>query len=522
MIDSSSRIRAIIIFALVIPLALILGYSLATPLDFSTLGIVGSILALLCLPLILRWHHFLLFLSWNLGALVFFLPGRPEFWIFMSLLSLTITLGQRAISTSLEMVPPPMVLWPLLFLLAVVVATAKLTGGIGLGSLGGGLAGGRHYLLIICAILGFVAMTTHQIPKSKVYVYSGAYLLGGMTTLIGLMVPLLGSSGAVLFAIFPVDMATYESQIQSNSLTDHIGRYYAVSAGLNCMFYYLLARYGVRNLLTGRNWLRLLVATACFGGGLMGGFRTFLIGAILTVFFIFWLDGMLRSRYVIIPILALTCCLLALPFARNLPISIQRSISFLPVDVDPMARMAAESTTTWRIELWKLLLPDIPKYFWLGKGLGIKVSEMDQGVDLAMGGETRDPYSSFILTGDYHNGPLSVIIPFGIWGMIGWIWFIAGAGRALYLNYRYGDIELRIINTYIFATFCSSTVVFFTIFGGFYGGLAGFTGLVGLSISLNGGIKRAAKTNESALTKNERVRKFARFQPLLVDHSKLQ
>ncbi len=94
------------------------------------------------------------------------------------------------------------------------------------------------------------------------------------------------------------------------------------------------------------------------------------------------------------------------------------------------------------------------------------------------------------MVGDYHNGPLSVIIPFGIWGVIGWLWFLATATRALYLNYRNSDPQLKTINRFLFAYFVARIIFFFFIFGGFYSDLAIFTGIVGLSISLNNGIRK--------------------------------
>jgi hypothetical protein len=96
------------------------------------------------------------------------------------------------------------------------------------------------------------------------------------------------------------------------------------------------------------------------------------------------------------------------------------------------------------------------------------------------------------LSGDYHSGPLSVIIPFGIWGTVIFLWLLGAAGRAIYRNWRYGDPELRIINTFLLALFVAKVLVFFFIFGGFAGDVQMFAGYVGLSISLNGGVAKPA------------------------------
>ena len=106
-----------------------------------------------------------------------------------------------------------------------------------------------------------------------------------------------------------------------------------------------------------------------------------------------------------------------------------------------------------------------------------------------------------MVAGDYHNGPLSIVIPFGIWGLIGFGWFLVAASRFLYHNYRFGDPALQRINTLLLAVFLAKIVFFFLIFGALYSDLYAFTGLAGLSASLNGppGAKVEAESAEQAL-----------------------
>jgi O-antigen ligase len=92
------------------------------------------------------------------------------------------------------------------------------------------------------------------------------------------------------------------------------------------------------------------------------------------------------------------------------------------------------------------------------------------------------------IAGDYHNGPLSVIIPFGIWGVLAFLWFLIAGVRVLWRNYRHGDLELRILNTYLLSTFLVSIITFTFVFGAISTGLVAFTGVLGLSVALNGGV----------------------------------
>ena len=97
-----------------------------------------------------------------------------------------------------------------------------------------------------------------------------------------------------------------------------------------------------------------------------------------------------------------------------------------------------------------------------------------------------------MLAGDYHNGPLSVIIPFGIFGSLAFAWFLWAGCRVTYQNFLFGDPAFHRINTFLFVFFLVKIVFFMTVFGGLVVDLTMFVGLVGLSISLNGGVAKRA------------------------------
>ena len=99
-------------------------------------------------------------------------------------------------------------------------------------------------------------------------------------------------------------------------------------------------------------------------------------------------------------------------------------------------------------------------------------------------------YAGAILSGDYHSGPFSVYMIFGIWGTLAFLAFVSVALRALYLNYRYGPDELRVINRFLFAYFLGRLIFFLGAFGTMSYDLYLFTGTVGLSVALNKGICR--------------------------------
>jgi hypothetical protein len=135
---------------------------------------------------------------------------------------------------------------------------------------------------------------------------------------------------------------------------------------------------------------------------------------------------------------------------------------------------------------------DVPKYFWLGKGYAINVRDLEMAqfrrFDRLRGQGELTPGELAELAGDYHNGPLSIIVPLGVWGAIGVLWFWYAAWRVLVRNYRYGPPELKTVNTFLLALFCARVVHFLVVFGAFYAEFYYFTGLVGFSVALNRGV----------------------------------
>src|SRR3954469_17657114 len=115
--------------------------------------------------------------------------------------------------------------------------------------------------------------------------------------------------------------------------------------------------------------------------------------------------------------------------------------------------------------MWRQVLPDVPKYILLGKGFGITATDMrqnlsggpNQGLSFSAEGSAR--------AGDFHNGPLSLVIPFGIWGAIAFTWFLIVSLKVLYRNQKYGAPHLQTINTLLFALFVVKTLFFYLIFG---------------------------------------------------------
>jgi hypothetical protein len=489
--NAPAILKSLVVYAICVPLAVWLGWMLTDMdrMDRTDLISVGGLLLLLALPILLRWHHLLLVLCWNLSAMMFFLPGSPMIGIPMIFLSFLLSILQRAVSRDMRFLSAPAITWPMLFIAAVVYFTGKLSGGFGLRSLGSDVMGGKKYAFIFVAIMGYFALTSRRIPPRQVWLYLMLFFLPGCVGAIGDLAGFLPSSFNFLFQIFPANGFNLNDQgpdgpgLRLSGIMHLSGTFFII----------LLARYGLRGIfLSGRLWRPTLFFT-CFVFSLAGGFRNALIGTLCFLSIMFYLEGLQRTK--LLPALVLVGILglmFLIPFADKLPYGFQRSISFLPVKVSYEARQNAEASTDWRLQIWKAVLPQVPQYLLLGKGYALSQSDFSDMTGHFRNIDAADWGSA--IAGDYHSGPLSTIIPLGIWGMIGYLWMVIGGVWVLYNNYRYGDPALRTINTYFLAWHISSVLMFIVVVGAFSSDMMGYAATLGMAVSLNGGMcRRPAK-----------------------------
>jgi len=484
--------KSLIIFGICIPLALLVGYLLATPTDLMSFAAIGIVVLLLAIPLLLRWHYPALLVCWNANVTVFFLPGQPTLWMLLAGVSLFFTALACIMDKQIRFQNVRAITWPLVFLTLVILVTAKLTGGIGLRSLGGGVYGGKRLVFILAAIVGYYAISSQRIPIEKAARYTGLFFLSGMTGAVSNLIYLAGPAFYFLFIFFPVDNAISQAMedFSTTGVDVHFGRLPGVTVAGMSVFYFMLSRYGIRGIMDVRRPWRILVMLVCFALSLLGGFRSAVIIFALICLAQFYFEGLFRSRLFLVLVIAFVLGGTGLvAFATKLPLSVQRSLTILPaIDLDPAARADAAASLGWRVEMWKILLPQVREYLWLGKGYALSPSDMYLVEESLRRGLAKD-YEMALLVGDYHSGPLSILIPFGIAGLLGFLWLMVASIRLLYRNHRFSDPALQNINTFLLSYFVARAVFYFVGFGGFNSDLALFLGVVALSIALNGGVR---------------------------------
>jgi len=382
--------RAQLVYVLCLPLAVVLGYLLADPMQLGSVAIIGVVLGVLCVPIFIRWYHPLLILGWLSAVQPFFLPGQPSLWMLLALAGIIFALLNRFVSPDARFIEVP----------------------------GSSSYGSRSYFWLILAIAGFFAMTSQRIPKHRATLFTSLYFLAGLTALIPNLAGFGGRATEFLFYLFAPTFAG--EQLTAGSITSSgIVRLGGLSVSCTALLCALLARYNVREIFDiGRPW-RLAILLVAALAAVFCGFRSIFILFLLILGVQCYLEGLFNGRVLIgTAVIAPVMGFLLIVGADRLPMVAQRTLSFLPIPVSPEAKLIGERSTDWRLDVWKDALPDIPAHLFVGKGYAVDSTELE--FSFINADRHFMSSSEWVLTaGNFHSGPLSVIIPLGIWGVIG-------------------------------------------------------------------------------------------------------
>ena len=489
MTNPGAAIKMLITYAICIPLAIFVGYLLTNPLDYGTLGFLGLVIAFIISPIFIKWHYPIMVFGLGCPAYVFFLKGNPPLWQVVTILSLGIAIVERAMSSERRFLSVPIITRPLFFLLAVVIMTAELTGGIGMHTLGGAVGGGQKYMWVFCGIGMYFALSSRQIPREKRKLYLALFYLSCAPAFISDLFPVLPSPLNYINLVFPPSEATPDL---GASVT--VMRLVAFAIAAGGLTSYMLARYGLGGIFLGPAW-RAPAFIFAFVLSMVGGFRSWFINSLCILAMLFFVEKLYRTRLLLVGILAIILsAALLVPFADKLPNSFQRCLTFLPLNLNPTVIAEAQGSSDWRHELWADVWPQVPGYLLLGKGYALSAQDfetIDKGGLFHNGSLSSGMDKSqqiLALSGDYHNGPLSILMPFGLWGALGFLWLEIAAVYVLYRNYKYGEEELRTVNALLMVSATYLCFSYITIFGAFATDVGLFSKWVGFSVALNGGL----------------------------------
>ncbi len=355
--------------------------------------------------------------------------------------------------------------------LVIVVITMNIRG-FGLRSTGGSLWGGTLYIHIAVAALFYllsnhVTLSERQWKTVVILFFSMAifpimaewvFLLSkGAITLLYYFIKPEGSSARRNVAI----IAGSGEGILRFQTSQYVTMFFVLSLAL---FPYK-GRYRVP--------IAISFIVACLFAGLSGHRTTAIYILLFVPTVIFFRSRKIPVRLLLAYGIGLGILVILLAIVGpSLPLAAQRAVSWVPfANISVAAQRSAESTTVWRLELWKQLLEIVPEHFFIGRGLAFNPAHLwmidfsrQRGIDWA------------IISHNYHSGPLSLLIDFGIVGLVsGSGIMIVGAWRHYrYLSAKWHSRLLQRFHQVILASFCVDVVRFFLIHGDAASSIAAF------------------------------------------------
>ncbi len=279
-------------------------------------------------------------------------------------------------------------------------------------SLGMERVGGRPYIELIFALLAYWVVVRVRINRAETktlpYYFIGGNLINGMIGFITYTFP----STVPLIGRFYSGIDTESVNLGRDEEMERAQYLLNPSASV---FSLLCARYLPTTLFNPLYFFRFGLTLLCVLLALKSGHRIAIISLGVSfataLYFRKGVSALAWSAVFALPALAILLFLQG-NFIQ-LPLVAQRALSFLPAKWDAKAADEAEGSTEWRIDMWKRALTG-DKYIqnkWLGDGFGFTRRQLQEMAD------STDVQENFLISGDFHSGPVSTIRFVGYLGL---------------------------------------------------------------------------------------------------------
>lgn len=224
-------------------------------------------------------------------------------------------------------------------------------------------------------------------------------------------------------------------------------------------------------------WINFLPLLLCLGLIGMTGFRSRLVGMIAVIASFYFFKSRNRIAYIFKAAgLGLICWITIVLASPMLPLGLQRAVSFVPgTQIDSRIADDAKGSIEWRVEIWRYCLERSPQYLLLGRGSTFDVWETSAELSQHDIG-TYTPWFAF-QTRSYHSGPLSLLIDYGLPGVIAALWLTFISFRHVWrLAKRLAGIDTFMSRYAIFL--CANLLWMWFSFYFVYGGAVEFGGRI--------------------------------------------
>ena len=378
----------------------------------------------------------------------------------------------------------------------VCLAQAFMRNPVGLSILGSDTVGGRPYFEIAITFFVFLVLAAQVVDIKKVRSASRMFLFGSMGSaaleVMGMLIPGVGYYVARFYQLGSASaiIAARNVEVGYGRVNEmSVGRREYLSYIVRPLFPWLLAVTRPLGLVNMRRPFVVLGFLIVVLAVLFSGFRSLLI----------WIGMMYvaaaivrRKKKDIVAALVGGTLLFCVLIGGNgqifdLPLPVQRSLSFLPGNWDPLAEGDADSSVEWRVEMWKEVLTT-DRYIEnkiIGDGFGFSMGDLQFQAQMYTS-EVLTPemmQEHFLRSGRYHSGPIQTVNRVGYLGLI-----ILTAGLFFFAHYAFRMIR-RAEGTgyYVYSIFIGLPMVVYPFF--FYLIDGGYQQAIGM-MTFSGGMLR--------------------------------
>jgi len=401
------------------------------------------------------------FLPFGLTAMAIFTIAMIIYFFFDYF-----ALKQRSLSTG------PMYLFIPILIITLIIAYHNRT--VGLHALGSTTEGSAMALMMLLGSFAYICGASMSSPPNIFWVRLPLYctLMGLVSSLPNLITTFFPQSAPYLYLVS--DAVNVDAYRESLGMDTDVARIGSLTLLGNYLEVFLLANYPIHTWWRPHRWWVPILLTGCLILTVLGGFR----GAVVIFGAIFimatWCYYSWRSVF-ILPTAIVAAYGLSLGAQSGLvelPVSMQRSLSFLPGTWDATAVESATASNEFRSNIAKVYeREELYKSPWIGNGFTFDAKVQEMYEDMARKGDAEDHYymiKSFIVSKTYHVGWISL---YDMIGLIGGAAFVAlGASMlclAIYFVWKQADFNAPLfpLKVWILCNIFHEFAGYFALFG---------------------------------------------------------
>ncbi|MDX2079430.1 MAG: hypothetical protein SFU53_01465 [Terrimicrobiaceae bacterium] len=356
------------------------------------------------------------------------------------------------------------------------IASVFLRNPVGFRALGSEMVGGRPYLSVIVAALFFFAISQYKIPAKLAprfpLILAAPVLILTSVAAAAFFVPAIGTVVYPFWTGVGLGRGTIEAVGGTTGPAAKVLRVPTSQIGITLALL-LCAYYPVSRIISPMSPRSFLLFGVALVGWLASGFRS---GILVIGSYLFYNSWLRRRLQDLIPLTLVGIIMLAIVVVGqgtlfNLPLGMQRALSFIPGNWHPEAASDATASTEWRLEIWREVWTnkEFIKDRWFGDGFGFSAYDLKIQVDALLGwGGYLDGSQAQMITGAYHNGPLSTIRYVGVAGLI--LYFFLQLTLLTYsakLVRRAWGTPFQALTLYLAVPQLYAFLSFYIVFGGY-------------------------------------------------------